>query len=114
MKYRIRAEGLDSEQIEEEALRLLDALKSDERLREEASRAGIDLNAFDASIAQEFEDPLIKVEAESSGISPGVIEIALIFAPVAALIIQDCWTHLILPRLKRKYGVDAIEEMPDR
>ena len=113
MKYRISAEGLDSDQIEQESLQLLDALKSDPRLREEASQAGIDLSQFDLSVAQASDESLIKVEAEAAGVAPGVIEIVLIFAPVAATIMQDCWTHLILPRLKRKYGVDAIEEVPE-
>jgi hypothetical protein len=114
MRYRITAESLDSEQIEQESQQLLNALKTDARLREEASQAGIDLSGFDDSVAQASDEPLIKVEAESAGVAPGVIEISLIFAPVVAAIIQDCWTHLILPRLKRRYGVDAIEEVPDR
>jgi hypothetical protein len=116
MKYRIQADTLDSEQLELEARGLLKKLKSDPELRNEAAARGIDLAVFDRQVVPQLDEPLITVEAESAGIDPGLVQIIIVFAtplaPVLAGIVQDCWTQLILPHLKKKYGVDAIEEAP--
>ena len=118
MKYQIHSDSLDSAKLERESQQLLARLKTDPQLRKEAAAAGIDLSAFDSQVAPRADEALIRVEAESAGVAPGVIEIIIIFAtplaPVVADIVRDCWTQLILPRLKKKYGQDAIEEAPDK
>ncbi len=111
MKYRIKTKSLDSAKLERDALDFLESLKHDKAKRKAASEDGISLDAFDAYVQRSPDSRLIRIEPDSAGIAPGVIELSLIFAPVIAQIVQDIWTHLILPDLKRRYGEDSIEEV---
>ncbi len=109
MKYHLR--HVESQQIENEAQALLKALKTDENLRKEAAEAGINLEEFDTKVVEAADKSLITIKPESAGIAPGVVEIILIFAPAAATIVEDCWKYFILPRLRRRFGANAIQEI---
>ncbi len=108
MKYYLR--HVESQQIQNEARTLLEALKTEKDLRKEASDAGISLEEFDEKVGEIADQPLITIEPRSSGIAPEVVELILIFAPLAETVIEDCWKYFILPRLRRKFGEDAIQE----
>lgn len=113
MKYKINSDEITSQEIQDEARTLLEALQTDADLRKEASAAGICLEDFDKANAEHGDKIWIKFEPGQAGAGPEVIEFLLIAAPVAATIIRDCWKRFILPRLERKWGVDFIEEVGD-
>lgn len=54
-------------------------------------------------------EDLITIRREGAGLSAEVTAIIVAFAPVAAGIAKDIWVHFILPRLKKKFGEDALK-----
>jgi len=54
------------------------------------------------------------LQAEGHGLDPLTIAYLIAFAPVAAEIAKDVWTNFLLPRLRKKFGDDAIRDEPDR
>lgn len=108
MEYTLH--NITSQQIEHEAQTLLEAMKSEENLRKDAAAAGIDLEEFDRQVRGDSSS-LLTIEPKSAGVAPGVIEIVVIFAPLMATVLEDCWKCVILPRLKRRFGVDTIKEV---
>lgn len=113
MKYKINSDEISSQEIQDESRKLLEALQNDKELRKVASDAGICLEDFDKAIAEHPVTSLFGFGPKDMGAGPEAIEYLPIVLPVAAKIIGDCWEHLILPRLKKRWGVDFIEEVGD-
>jgi hypothetical protein len=90
---------LTVDELQDEVARLWNELQEDEELRQEARSAGIDVDQLGASEAE----PPVRVQPAAAGFEPGTI--LLIIAGVVA---RDVWKEIILPRLKRRWGADAI------
>lgn len=52
----------------------------------------------------------ISVRADSSGTDPTSVLIIIAFAPTGNRILKDIWTSTLLPRIRRRWGDDAIGE----
>jgi hypothetical protein len=50
------------------------------------------------------------VQAGSSGVDPTTAVILVTLAPSANLIIKDLWRKIVLPRIRKRWGDDAIGE----
>ncbi len=75
-------------------------------LEAELSAAGLDRTAlvgFDRESA-------ITVRAVTSGVDTTTAVLLVSLAPSANLIIKDLWEEVVLPRIKRRRGDDAIGE----
>ena len=79
-------------------------LKTNQDLREIVASEGINLKAVDQIAANPFS-----LEARGQGLDPVTIAFAVAFAPDAAEICRDVWRVVFLPRLKRKFGDNAIK-----
>jgi len=98
--FRLRSD-VEAEEVEREIDAVWTALQSDPTLRERAASAGVDL----AKISGVKRSDAITVRREGSGFSGVEILIGLGIA-----IAKDVWAQIILPRLKQKFGSDAIAE----
>lgn len=52
----------------------------------------------------------ITIRASASGADPTVVLIIVSFAPSANRIVKDLWAAVLLPRIRRRWGNDAIGE----
>jgi hypothetical protein len=50
----------------------------------------------------------ITVQATASGADPTSVLIIVTFAPAANRIVKDLWETVILPRIRRRWGEDAV------
>jgi hypothetical protein len=50
----------------------------------------------------------IRVSADSSGADPLSVILIVAFAPTANKILKDLWRTAILPRIRKRWGEDAI------
>lgn len=50
----------------------------------------------------------ITISVDSSGSDPSAVLLVVAFAPTANRILKDMWSTVILPRIKRRRGEDAI------
>jgi hypothetical protein len=56
----------------------------------------------------------ISVRADSSGADPTSVLIIIAFAPTGNRVLKDIWTSALLPRIRRRWGDDAIGEESNR
>jgi hypothetical protein len=103
-RYRLRGVSLQS--VLEEVDRLWDRLRSDRGLRADSKDAGIDVSVLpDVPRAR-----AIKIRTEGHGID-GSMVLDVSFASVisgAHIFAYDLWKQVLLPRLKSKFGKDAL------
>jgi hypothetical protein len=77
----------------------------------ELQAAGLDRRMF-ANVALESA---LTVQASASGADPTSVLIVVAFAPAANRMVKDLWTTVLLPRIRRRWGEDAIgDERRDR
>lgn len=96
-----------------------------ERIQKEIARFWKEFNASTSSaLVSELEavgldraalggvdqEDAITVRASASGADPTVVLIIVALAPSANNIVKDLWTTLLLPRIRRRWGEDAIGE----
>lgn len=79
------------------------AIEGDE-LRREVSDVGIDVS----ELAGLDQRDAISVSASGSGIDPGTVALVVAFAPAANSVLVSLWKKVILPRIRRDHGRDAI------
>ena len=53
---------------------------------------------------------VVTLKQEGQGLDPITTAYLIAFAPVSAAVAKDIWMHFLLPRLKRKFGEDAVRE----
>jgi hypothetical protein len=75
-------------------------------LKSELSTDGLDLTA----LAGADTANAITVRAGRSGVDPGTALIIVTLASPANRIIKDLWATVVLPRIRRRWGDDAIGE----
>jgi hypothetical protein len=78
--------------------------ESSKELQASLSNAGLDPQ----DLQQLDQRQLIKLYERGSGFDPGTVALVVAFAPLANKVGQDLWTRLLLPRIRRRWGVDAI------
>jgi len=72
----------------------------------ELGAAGLDR----AALADVDRENAITVHAVTSGVDPPTAVLLVSLAPSANLVIKDLWEKVVLPRIKRRWGVDAVGE----
>jgi hypothetical protein len=99
---------LSVDQLEAEIAEFWQALDNpgSAALEAELSAAGIDRTA----LAGLDRESAITVRAVTSGVDPTTAVLLVSLAPSANLIIKDLWEEIVLPRIKRRRGDDAIGE----
>jgi hypothetical protein len=75
---------------------------------EDAKRAGIDVAALPASV-----DDVVEVRPHGAGV--GAVEVAIIgfLGKVAYDVWKDVWTHILLPKVKKRFGEKALTPTSD-
>ena len=103
---------LSAEQLQQEIARFWADLKESEELQEEVAAQGLDL----ATLGDVESEAAIKVRVDSSGADPASVVLIVALAPSANRALKDLWTTILLPRIRRRWGDDAIgdEGHPDR
>lgn len=102
MEQRYTAAGISVDDLSAEIDKVWKELGTNPQLRKQAADAGIDVSALPPTVP-------ITVRREGAGLDPATTAIVVAFAPVAAKIASDVWTHIILPRIKRQKGEDALK-----
>jgi hypothetical protein len=95
---------LSAEQVEQEIGHFWAELDTSAELQADLAAKGID----SATLRKIRPNDPIRVRAESTSIIPGHQTIRITFAPVANKILKDVWGAVILPRIARRWGADAI------
>jgi hypothetical protein len=81
-------------------------ISEDSALEAELQAAGFDR----AMLANVDPESAITVQAGTSGADPISVLIIIAFAPTANRVMKDIWTTAVLPRIRRRWGEDAIGE----
>lgn len=55
----------------------------------------------------------IAIQIGSSGIDPLSVSLIVMFAPAANRVLKDLWATVMLPRIRRRWGDDAIGDKID-
>jgi hypothetical protein len=100
--------GLSVDQIQSEIAQFWQVLDNpgSAALEAELSAAGLDR----VTIAGVNRENAIIVRAGTSGVDPITAVLLVTLAPSANLIIKDLWKKIVLPRIRRRWGDDAIGE----
>lgn len=109
MEYQLNL--VTTEQVIDEIKTVVLELKSNEALRQQATAARIDLQELDRLLEQTAPDKLITIQPKTIGLDPATVAIIVAFSPVAAKITRDLWDNLILPRIRRNHGPNAIKPL---
>jgi hypothetical protein len=75
-------------------------------LEADLSAAGLDR----AMLASVNRKDAIVARAGNSGVDPTTAVVLVTLAPSANLIIKDLWKKIVLPRIRKRWGDDAIGE----
>jgi len=87
----------------------LDELWADDSFWKSAADLGFDREGLPSSRTGAFN-----VHRQGAGLDPASTAIVVAFAPVAAKMVRDLWTKVILPRIERDKGVGALQNVDDR
>jgi hypothetical protein len=102
---------LSVKSLQEEIARFWSDAAVSPELQAELADAGL---RYEASGNSEFTQQ-ITVRAGSSGADPASVVLIISLAPTANRVLKDIWTNIILPRIRRRWGDDAIgSEQPGR
>jgi hypothetical protein len=93
-----------AEEVQREIDSFWDSLESDDDLRKEVRNAGID----DAELEGLDRQEAISVSVRGAGLDPTLVSLVVAFAPTVNAVIVSLWKKVILPRIRRKYGRDAV------
>jgi len=97
---------LSAEQVQQEIAKFWAELDTSSEIQTELAKAGItgellrDANPSDA----------ITVRVDSSGVDPETVSLIIVLAPTANRVLKDIWTTVILPRIRRRWGDNAIDD----
>jgi len=81
-----------------------------EELRKEVENAGFDVTMLDGV----DREGAIRVSARGAGIGSETVAIVVAFAPAINAALISLWVKVLLPRIRRQYGRDAIREEQQR
>lgn len=95
---------LTVEQLQEEISGFWTELQNSPKLGAEVDAAGLDSRVL-SSLGN--ADP-IAVRLDSSGADPASVLLIIAFAPAGNRMLKDLWATVVLPRIRRRWGDDAI------
>jgi hypothetical protein len=95
---------LSAEQLREEISGFWAELKTGSEVQAEVDGAGLNSGVLNG-IERAGE---ITVRVESSGADPASVLLVIAFAPAANRVLKDLWATVLLPRIRRRWGDDAI------
>lgn len=81
-----------------------DAFDHDDELRKEVQDAGIETS----ELAQVDRQGAISVRVKGAGLDPALVSLVVAFAPAVNAVVVSLWKKVILPRIRRRYGRDAV------
>ena len=98
--------GLSVDEIQDEIAQFWQILDTQvsPALDAQLSAAGLDRAAFE----HVNRENAIIVRAGRSGVDPGTAVLLVSLAPSANRIIKDLWKKIVLPRIRERWGEDAI------
>jgi hypothetical protein len=100
---------LSAEQVEHEIARFWADVAASSELRAQLVATGLNFETLDKSNLPDA----ITVRVDSSGVDPVAVSLVIVFAPTANRILKDVWATVLLPRIRRRWGDDAIGEKTD-
>lgn len=95
---------LSTGQIQEEVARFWAELRGSSELEGQLNAAGIS----SAALADFDRQGMITVSVDSSGADPASVLLVIAFAPAANRVLKDLWASVLLPRIRRRWGDDAV------
>jgi hypothetical protein len=98
LTYKI-GEGVSRQAIEEEIARAFKDLQANADVRRKLEAAGVDV------VAAEEASAGLTVRTAGAGFAGEAVVVA-----IAIKVLSDVWTELVLPRLKKRFGADALVE----
>jgi len=97
---------LSAERLQEEITLFWRDLATNPSIEADIRAAGLEPSAL-ADIEQ---TSAITVRPASSGVDTTAALLIVAFTPTANRMLQDLWSNLLLPRIRRRWGDDAIGE----
>lgn len=94
---------LSAEELQTEINRVWRDMRTSGEVGAEIAAAG-----FDRETLTRTEEIPITVYAEASGIDPSSVVLTVAFAPSASHVLKDLWAAVLLPRIRQRWGNDAI------
>ncbi|GIE91979.1 hypothetical protein [Actinoplanes regularis] len=96
-----------AEEIQEDVRRFFEELDRSAEVRAELAAAGIDPDVLPES---EERAGAVRVGVRGAGLDPTGVALVLSFAPTANTVLITLWKQIILPRIRRRYGRDAVRD----
>ena len=97
---------LSVEQIQQEIAKFWAELETSPELQAELAATGISREVLRDSNPNDA----ITVRVDSSGVDPVSVSLIIVFAPAANRVLKDVWTTVLLPRIRRRWGDNAIND----
>ncbi len=95
---------LSAEQIQSEIARFWHELETSPELDAELKAEGFEPDG----LRDLRETDAVTVRAGTSGVDPTSALLIITFAPAANRVLKDLWTTTLLPRIRRRWGDDAV------
>ncbi len=95
-----------ADEVQREIQNFWDDLDSSDELRKELADAGVDVD----SLPQQNRENAIRVSVRGAGVEPTAVALVIAFAPVANEVLISLWKQVLLPRIRSRYGRDAIRD----
>jgi hypothetical protein len=105
VSFSYRMNDLRIEDVADVLDELWASLQVDEALRARVTAVGVDASSLPAN-----RQSGIHVEPAAAGLG-GADVVVVLLLPLAAEIARDFWKEIVLPRLKKKLGEDALSEV---
>jgi hypothetical protein len=96
--------GLEVMVLDDQIDELWADLRTDPVLIRDAEEAGIELR----KLGSFRRSDVLQLRREGEAFDPVTTAIVVSFSPVAAKIVKDLWEHVLLPRIRQKYGTNAL------
>ena len=98
-----------ADEVQQEIDKFWAEVETSEQLRKDLADAGVDLSGVSGT----ERGNAIRVSVRGAGIEPTAVALVIAFAPVANEVLISLWKRVLLPRIRDRYGRDAIgDEKP--
>jgi hypothetical protein len=100
-----------ADEVQREIEKFWTELDDSDELHKELVAAGIDID----SLPQDERADAIRISVRGAGVDPLTVSLVIAFAPAANAVLTSLWKQVLLPRIRSRYGRDAIrDEKPPR
>jgi hypothetical protein len=90
--------------LQEEIKRFWIELRTDPELERQVIAAGLGSEEF----SRIDKESAITIRVGTSGADPSTVVLIVALAPTANRVLKDLWANILLPRIKRRWGDDAV------